>query len=121
MLRVLHGAGLVAKWRAIGQTLTVSDADLAGFDARFSGDPSLCLLRMVASWLRGQKRHLEPPSWCRLVWAVADPQGGGKRHEGLKIAASIKGVCECEGVGGGGGGEEPRMEHQLYCCIHDIG
>ena len=106
MLRVLHGAGLVVKWRAIGQTLTVSDADLAGFDARFSGDPSLCLLQMVASWLRGQKRHPDPPSWCRLIWAVADPLGGGKHHEGLKIAASFKGVCGCEGWGGGGGGEE---------------
>ena len=98
VLRVLHDAGLAAKWRAIGKTLTVSDADLAGFDARFSGDPSLCLLHMVTSWLRGQKRLLDPPSWRRLVWAVADPQGGGTVHGGKRIAAMLRGVSGCSRV-----------------------
>ena len=93
VLRVLHDAGLAAKWRAIGQTLTVSDADLSDFEARFSGDSSLCLLQVVASWLRGQKRHPDPPSWCRLVWAVADPHGGATVYGGKRIAATFKGVC----------------------------
>ena len=46
----------------------------------------------------------DPPSWCKLVLAVVNPQGGGKRREGLRIAADFKGVCECV-RGGGGGGE----------------
>ena len=95
MLRVLHDAGLAARWRAIGQTLTVSDDDLAGFDARFSGDPSLCLLQVVDSWLHGETRLPDPPSWWLLVWAVADPQGGGTVNEGMRIAAMFKGVYVC--------------------------
>ena len=98
VLRVLHDAGLAAKWRAIGQTLTVSDADLTAFDSRFSGDSSLCLLQVVASWLRGQKRFLDPPSWWRLVWAVADPQGGGTVHGGNRIAAMLRGMSGCSRV-----------------------
>ena len=95
VLRVLHDAGLAEKWRAIGQTLTVSDANLAGFDTRFNGDPSLCLLQVVASWLCGQMRHPDPPSWWRLIRAVADPQGGDTVHGGKRIAAMFKGVCMC--------------------------
>ena len=95
VLRVLHDAGLAAKWRAIGQTLTVSNDDLAGFNTRFNGDPSLCLLQVVASWLCGQMRHPDPPSWWRLVRAVADPQGGDTVHGGKRIAAMFRGVCVC--------------------------
>ena len=98
VLKILHDAGLAAKWRAIGQTLTVSDANLAGFDARFSGDPSLCLLQVVASWLHGQKRLPNPPSWWMLVWAVADPQGGGTVHGGKRMAAMLRGVSGCSRV-----------------------
>ena len=98
MLRVLHDAGLAAKWRAIGQTLTVSDDDLAGFEVRFSGDPSLCLLQVVASWLRGETRLSNPPSWWLLVWAVADPQGGGTVHGGKRMAAMLRGVSGCSRV-----------------------
>ena len=96
VLRVLHDAGLDAKWRAIGQILTVSDANLVGFDARFSGDPSLCLLHVVATWLCGQKIFPSPPLRWRLVYAVADPQGGGTVLKGMEIAATFKGVlCVC--------------------------
>ena len=49
VLRVLHDAGLAAKWRAIGQILTISDGDLDGFDTKFKGDPDLCLLQVVAA------------------------------------------------------------------------
>ena len=92
VLRVLHDAGLVSKWRAIGQILTVSDANLADLSTNFNSDSSLCLLHVVASWLRGQKRLPDPPSWQRVVWAVADPLGGGKVHEGLRLAAYFKGM-----------------------------
>ena len=95
VLRVLHDAGLAEKWRAIGQTLTVSDADLADFNTQFGCDSSFCLLQMVALWLCGQKRLPDPPSWWRLVRAVADPQGGDTVHGGKRIAAMFRGVSVC--------------------------
>ena len=90
VLRVLHDAKLTSKWREIGQTLTVSDGDLDSF----RGDDSLCLLLMVATWLQGQKRDPDPPSWKMLVSAIADPHGGGKAREGSRIAAMFKGALQ---------------------------
>ena len=90
VLRVLHNAKLAPKWRPIGQTLTVSDGDLDSF----SGDDGSCLLQMVVTWLQGQKRLSDAPSWWRLVGAVADPHGGDKAHEGLRIAAMFRGVLQ---------------------------
>ena len=92
MLRVIHDAGLDHRWLHIAQTLTVLSNDLTGFERRFHGDPSLCLLHAMAAWLRGQKRLSDPPSWWRLVRAVADPRGGGNRRQAMKIAANFRGA-----------------------------
>ena len=93
MLRVIHDAGLVDKWREIAQSLTVSGGDLDGFHTTFSGDQSLCLLHSMAAWLNGQKRSRNPATWCEVVRAVADPAGGGKQLEAKRIAKNYKGAC----------------------------
>ena len=98
VLRVLHDADLAAKWRAIGQTLTISDGDLDGFDTRFKGDPDLCLLQVVATWLRGQTRLQDRPSWRRVVWVIADPSGGDQPRAGYEVAKKLRGVCICVAV-----------------------
>ena len=91
VLRVLHDAGLAIKWQAVGQTLTVPDDDLDGFSTRFRGDPKLCLLHTMAAWLNGRKRLADPPSWWRVVWAIADPLGGDKPRVAASIAAKFRG------------------------------
>ena len=92
VLRILHDKKLVAKWRAIGQTLTVTDDDLDRFKAEFKNDPDLCLLQVMAAWLQGQARRREDPSWSRVVWMIADERGGDKRRAGLEVAMKLKGV-----------------------------
>ena len=90
VLRVLHNVGLVARWKQIGQTLQVDEGSLQAI----RGDPSDCLLQVVALWLNGQTRlpdHGEP-SWWRVVWVVADEQGGNKlRPARMSIARKYKG------------------------------
>ena len=90
MLRVIHDVGLDDRWLQIGQTLTVHG--LTGFERRFRDDQSLCLLHAMVAWLKEQKRLSDPPSWWRLVWAVADPLGGDNRRQAQKIAANFKGA-----------------------------
>ena len=92
VLRVLHDAGLAAKWRAIGQILTISDGDLDGFDTKFKGDPDLCLLQLVAAWLRGQAGPQDCPSWWRVVSVIADPSGGDLPRAGYEVAKKLKGT-----------------------------
>ena len=91
VLRVLHDAGLAAKWESIGQTLTVPDGELASIKTKFEGDPNLCLLHVIATWLNGQKRSSDPPSWEGLIRMIADPCGGCKRRAALQVAEKFKG------------------------------
>ena len=98
VLRVLHDAGLAAKWRAIGQTLTISDGDLDGFDIKFKGDPDLCLLQVVATWLRGQTRLQYRPSWRRVVSVIADPSGGDRPRAGYEVAKKLEGTHLWQGL-----------------------
>ena len=91
VLRVLHDAGLAGKWQALGQTLTVSDDSLDGFSTRFRGDSNLCLLHTMAAWLNGRKRLRDPPSWWRVIWAIADPMGGDKPRVARNIAGKFRG------------------------------
>ena len=93
MVRVIHNAGLDDRWQQIAQILTVSDSDLAGFGTTFRGDPSSCLLHAMATWLRGQKRLSDPPSWWSLVQAVADEKGGNNLHEATRIAVMFRSAC----------------------------
>lgn len=86
VLRILHEKGLLASWKQIGQTLKVDVSAI-------HGDPSLCLLQVVAAWLRGETRLEDPPSWWRVVWAVADKLGGNKYRQAREIALRYKGVC----------------------------
>ena len=91
ILKVLHDAKLVPKWKDIGQTLRISDEDL---DTFIDDDTSFSLLRMVVSWLEGNSSLRDDPSWWRLMWAVADPHGGDKPREGMRIATMIKGELQ---------------------------
>ena len=75
VLKAVHH--LASKWEAIGITLRV--ANLSNISMKFSGDPLKCLTAMLADWLKRQydrEREREPPSWKKLVNAVADPSGG---------------------------------------------
>ena len=98
MLRVLHDVGLAAKWRAIGQTLTICDGALDGFDIKFKGDPDLCLLQVVATWLRGQTRLQDCPSWQTMVSVIADPSGGDLPRAGYEVAKKLKGLHLWQGL-----------------------
>ena len=88
VLRVLHDVELEASWRPLGQVLKI-----IGLGA-ISGDPSDCLLQVVVSWLRGHTRlEDESPSWWRVIWAVADEQGGRMFQPARRIAKQDKGIC----------------------------
>lgn len=92
VLRVLYDAGMVPVWLAIGQTLTVPDSELNIINFKFKGYPKLCLLHMIVAWLRGNSKLEEPPSWWRLVWAIADRHGGDNPLKAKYIAAKFKGA-----------------------------
>ena len=84
VLRVLHDADMEAKWKEIGQVLRVRDLNDITAD---SG-----LLQVVASWLKRYTRLSDPPSWWRVVWAVADQQGGDSSQSARSIAKKYKGT-----------------------------
>ena len=91
VLRVLLVAELAGLWQAVGQTLTILDSDLNSVNKQFRGDSNLCLLHTMAAWLNGRKRLADPPSWWRVVWAIADPLGGDMPRVAASIAAKFKG------------------------------
>ena len=93
MLRIIHEGGLAGSWLQLGQALTVNDIN--DLQALYQDDPSRGLLETMATWLRGNKQLPDPPSWARLIWAIAHPDGGDKKIEGKRAAKRFKGTLAC--------------------------
>ena len=76
------------KWKSIGVALWLKPDVLENIDTHHSGDPYVCLSRMVTEWLMRNysvKRFGEP-TWQRLVEAVGDPAGGANMALAMEIA-----------------------------------
>ena len=81
------------KWRSIGLTLGVKAKYLDEVSAAFQGDPRKCLEAVVNAWLRGEymSENSDPPSWRKIVWALADSAGADNPRYAAYIATDYKG------------------------------
>ena len=92
-MRVIHDAGVATKWQSIGQTLTVHNDTLNSIKEEFERRANFCLLHCIAAWLKGQKMETDPPSWSKVVQAIADPLGGDNALAACRVAAKVDGEC----------------------------
>ena len=68
-------------WRSIGRHFHISAAALK--KSRYnSQDPDVCLVRTLVEWLKNWRR---PPTWKKVVCAVAAVDGGNDPREAEKI------------------------------------
>ena len=82
-----------AKWRNLCLILGGSDDDLSAIEQKRSDDPDACLCEGLSRWLKGgnnTEKH-GPPTWRRLVDAVANSAGGDDHALALDIAVKYKG------------------------------
>ena len=81
-----------AKWRNLCLILGISDDDLSAIKKEQSDDSDDCLLEGLTRWLKGgydTEKH-GPPTWRRLVDAVANSAGGDDHALALDIAEEHK-------------------------------
>ncbi len=95
LLNILEEVGgLAARWRNMCLVLRVPDADTIG--NKWRDDPKDCLREILKQWLRmcyNTQKH-GPPTWQKLVEAVANDNGGD--NPALAETIAWKHQTECK-------------------------
>ena len=91
-IRVAVGANLDGVWRDFGTALGLSPSAIKGVAAAHPGDPGQCMFDILDKWVRKDYNHgkFGPPSWRKLVKAVASNVGGQNPALAEKIANSVR-------------------------------
>ena len=81
-----------AKWKLLGIQLGIDDGTIEAIKSENHGDPTLCLMDVLRTWLKENYdtlRH-EYPSWRKLCKAIASPAGAGNQSLADDLAEQHK-------------------------------
>ena len=84
---------LNSRWYNIGISFGIPTNKLEEFRSKYR-DPDRCLTCMLAEWVRNCNQKHAPPTWRKLVIAVASRIGGDNPALARKIAMK-QGMCMC--------------------------
>ena len=77
---------LTFKWYNIGIGFGISTSKLEEFRSKHRGDPDRCLTCILAEWIINCNPKYAPPTWRKLVIAVASRVGGDNPALARKVA-----------------------------------
>lgn len=89
---VRHLVDVAHDWEKIGQVLSVRN--IRTIKATYS-DPQHCLVVMLSDWLNmayDKKKHPEAPCGSKLVFAIADKEGGCNLQLARSLQTKIHGI-----------------------------
>lgn len=79
-----------ARWYNIGIHFGLPSNTLDKFRSQNRGDTDKCITDVIVEWLKNYKEKYGPPTWRRVIIAVASRVGGDNPAEATRIAKAFK-------------------------------